>query len=252
MRTSDVALIGPRGRTTAQVFEPSSSGEARVGLALAVEATGMNAFGLSVVEQLVDRGMVVVATDYYRGGGPADPEVYDVPELVRCIGQLDFSAAITDQLAAIDHLRSRSDVDPERVVSWGYCTGGTLAWAAAALDRQLSCAVIYYPSQPSFASHDPQHPFDVLELLSTQTVPTLFIVGSDDNVLTEPVRQVIAQRNAEVGGIHQLLVLPGARHAFAGPMPGRHDADAAAAAWSAAIDWVDRHASTTSGAPVDR
>lgn len=250
MKTTTVTLRGPRGTTTAQVFEPDTPGEHRTAVAMAVEATGMNSFGLEVAARLVERGMVVAAPDYYRGNGPVDPEVYDVDELVRSIGELDFAAAFTDQLAAIDHLRSRPDVDADRVVSWGYCTGGTLAWAAAALDRRLAAAVIYYPSQPRFAAHDERHPFDVFDLLAVQSVPTLFLVGSEDDVLTQPLREELVSRNDSVGRLHELVVFPDVKHAFAGPMPGRHAPEAAASSWSLAQDWIDAHVARVTAAGV--
>jgi carboxymethylenebutenolidase len=244
MKTTTVTLDGPRGATSAQVYEPDRPGSGRVAVAFAVEATGMNAAGLAVVQQLVEKDMVVIAPDYYRGDGPADPESYDIPELVRCIGELDFATAFTDLLAAVDHVRAREDVDGARVVSWGYCTGGTLAWAAAALDRRLAAAVIYYPSQPTFAATDERHPFNVLDLTSVQVVPTLFIVGSEDDVLTPPVREAIRRKSALQGELHEVVVYPGAKHAFAGSMPGRHDAEATASAWTAALGWVAAHTGT--------
>lgn len=241
MKSTTVTLSGARGVTTAEVFEPAAPGTNRAAVAFAVEATGMNSFGREVAAQLVERGIVVVAPDYYRGNGPSDPESFDVTELTRSIGGLDFADAIADQLAAVDHLRSRPDVNPDRVVSWGYCTGGTLAWAASALDRRLAAAVIYYPSQPTFAQHDERHPFDVLDLMSVQSVPTLFLVGSEDDIVTDSVRADLSRRLKQSGGGHDLVVFPGARHAFAGPMPGRHSPGAAQAAWSRAQQWLDRY-----------
>jgi carboxymethylenebutenolidase len=201
----------------------------------------MNNFARETATKLASRGFVVVAADYYRGQGPADPGTYDIDELVAAISRLDFSAAFADQLAAIDYLRGRADVATEKVVSWGYCTGGTIAWAAAALDRRLACSVIYYPSHPSFESLDDTHPFHVQDLLRVQSTPSLFMVGSEDQPLTEPVRQELKRRSVRSGDLHKFIVYPGLKHAFAGRMPGRYAPQESERSFNAALEWVSEH-----------
>jgi carboxymethylenebutenolidase len=234
-----VTVEGPRGRTEAEVFAPALPGEGRPAVVIGAEATGLNDFGRDVARRLVGLGHVVVIPDYYRGDGPADPNSYeDLDGLRRAIGALDFNAAVSDQLAGIDHARGRSDVDPDRVSTWGYCTGGTLSWTAAALDRRLHRSVVYYPSQPVFEAHDARHPVSPLDLIRTQSVPTLFLVGDEDDVLDAERRATLQERMDESLGRHQLVVYPGAKHAFAGWMPGRHRADDAEDAWQRAVAWL--------------
>lgn len=237
--TQIVTLDGVRGSTTAEVFAPAEPGSGRPAVVLGAEATGLNDFGRHVARRLVGLGHVVVVPDYYRGAGPSDPNSYaDVDELLRCIGSLDFGAAVADQLAGVDHARARPDVDPERVSTWGYCTGATLSWMAAALDRRLHSAVVYYPSQPVFERCDARHPVSALDLVRTQSVPTLFLVGAEDDVMVPERCADLRERMGQSLGRHSLVVYPGARHVFAGWMPGRHHAVAAEDAWRRAVRWL--------------
>ena len=71
------------------------------------------------------------------------PDDYsDFTEVMGFIGELDFAGATKDILAGIDHARSLPEVDPERVVVWGYCTGGTLAMLGAALCWAVSIVYV--------------------------------------------------------------------------------------------------------------
>jgi carboxymethylenebutenolidase len=239
MIVETVTVSGPRGSTSALCFTSSEFTSRRPAVAIGAEATGINDFIRAIAKQLVAEGFVVAVADYYRGNGPADPNSYeDIEELKRSIGQLDFTDAIADQLATVDYLRSREDVDADRVSTWGYCTGATLSWAAAALDRRLASAVIYYPSQPTFPALDARHPVQVMDLVRTQSVPTLFLVGGDDDVMTEDKRNELTYRMNESIGTHEMVVYPGAKHVFAGWMPGRRRDEAAADAWKRAVAWL--------------
>src|ERR1700730_6260725 len=109
------------------VFTPDASGR-RPAIVLSPEAYGINKFTRDVATALATEGYVVVAVDYYRGKALREPDNYrDFTEVMSFIDELDFVRGTHDVMAAIDYVRQRPDVDPDRVAVWGYCTGGTLA-----------------------------------------------------------------------------------------------------------------------------
>ena len=65
--------------------------------------------------------------------------------------------AARDIAAGVEQLQRTEGVDPDRVAVWGYCTGGTLAWLAAC-QCDAAAAILFFPSQPTFAELSPATP----------------------------------------------------------------------------------------------
>ena len=222
------------------LFVPDGPGP-HPGLVIGMEATGINEFIRDVGARLRDLGYAVAIPDYYRGGGPPDPEDYDdVEAIMPHTFALDFPRAARDLIAAADGLRARDDIDPEGVGYWGYCTGATVALLAACLDRFSTAAVAFYPSQPTFGELAPTRPAHLVDLLWMLTCPLLLIYGDQDVVM--PVEQLDAldERLTEWGVDHEVRVYPGAGHAFCAPSPTYLHAEAAAASWVDAVEWLAR------------
>jgi len=218
------------------VFTPDANGR-RPAIVLSPEAYGINKFTREVATALAAEGYVVVAVDYYRGKKLNEPDNYgDFTEVMSFIEELDFVQGTHDVMAAIDYVRQRLDVDAARVAVWGYCTGGTLAMLAASLAADLAAAVIFFPSQPTFAVLDAKHPVHAIDLLWNISSPILFLYG-DQDFLADVMPEI--QRRLEQWGIdHQMRVYEGAGHAFSAPDPPlRHD-EADSASWADALAFV--------------
>jgi carboxymethylenebutenolidase len=204
-----------------------------------MEATGINRFIREVGTQLAALGYVVAVPDYYRGGGPPDPEDYDdIEAIMPHTFALDFPGAARDLIAVADELRGRDDVDADRVGYWGYCTGATVALLAACLDRLSAAAVAFYPSQPTFADHGPSRPADLVDLLWLLTCPLLLIYGDEDVVMSVDQLDALKARMTAWGVDHDVRVYPGAGHAFSAPSPTYHHPEADAASWADAVEWL--------------
>jgi carboxymethylenebutenolidase len=215
------------------------SGPPRPAIVLSTEAFGINDFTRHVASTLADEGYVVVVPDYYRGHGLADPESYtDFTEVMQFIDELDFVGATHDVMAAIDHARSMPEVDADRVVVWGYCTGSTLAMLAAALDRRLAAAVLFFISQPTFPELTPKRPVQPIDLLWNVACPVLVIYGDEDPIAPPEMIDDLRRRFEQWHIEHQINIYPGAGHAFSAPVPPlRHDA-ADKASWADAVAFV--------------
>ncbi|MGD9796774.1 MAG: dienelactone hydrolase family protein [Acidimicrobiia bacterium] len=226
----------------ALVFEPPTDRTApRPAIVLAAEAYGLNEFTRRVAGELAAEGYVVVVPDYYRGVGLQRPDDYsDFTEVMGFIEELDFTEAVHDVMAAVDHARSMPAVDPDRVAVWGYCTGGTLAMLTAALDARLAAAVWFFPSQPTFPELSDKRPVHAIDLLWNVACPVQLIYGDQDAGLVALAPEII-RRFERYGVEHRVDVYEGAGHAFSAPDPPlRHDA-ADRASWADATAFAAAH-----------
>lgn len=222
-----------------RVWQPDGPGP-HPAVVIGQEATGPNEFIRDVAAMLAARGYVTTVPDYYRGDGPPDPEdPEDIPTIMEHVGRLDFRQATYDLMAAVDGLRARDDVDPGRVSVWGYCTGATMTLLTAALHRKVAAAVVFYPSQPRFATLDAKKPVHPIDMLWNVSCPVMLLVGGADVVwpaaLVDEVRARLGQWDVE----HTVKVYPGAGHAFCSPSPAYFHAGAAAAATADALAFLD-------------
>jgi carboxymethylenebutenolidase len=219
------------------VYEPSGHG-VRPAIVLSPEAYGINEFTRKVGSDLADEGYVVVVPDYYRGVGLTHPDDYsDFTEVMGFINELDFTEATHDVLAGIEHARSMPNVDPERVAVWGYCTGGTMAMLAAALDRRLAAAVWFFPSQPTFPELGDKRPVHPIDTIWNIACPVQLIYGDQDAGLVA-LSPEIRRRFERYGIEHRIDVYEGAGHAFSAPDPPLRHAAADEASWADAISFV--------------
>ncbi|HEY3941720.1 MAG TPA: dienelactone hydrolase family protein [Acidimicrobiales bacterium] len=238
--STSVVLPSDQGTVPTLVYVPSEEGR-HPAVVLSTEAFGINDFTRHVASELAGQGYVVVVPDYYRGHGLSDPESYtDFSEVMEFIERLDFTQGTHDVLAAVDYARARPDVDPARVAVWGYCTGGTLALLAAALDRQLAAAVLFFPSQPTFPELNAKRPVQPIDLLWNVACPVLLIVGEEDQLLfgmLPEFRRRFEQWHVE----HEIKTYEGAGHAFSAPVPPLRNDAADKASWADALAFAARH-----------
>jgi carboxymethylenebutenolidase len=239
--TRRVKLATYDGQTIdAHVTEPDRPGP-WPGIVFGQEAMGFNEFGRSVAERAAAAGYVTITPDYYRGGGPSRPDDYsDFTEVMTAIGELDFVAATHDVMAGADWLRTHPQVDHSRIVAWGYCTGGTLAMLATALDRRLAAAVWFFPSQPVFEALTPKRPTHPMDLMWNIACPVLVIYGEADPIMPPELLAELRKRLEQWRVEHEVKLYPGASHAFAAPAPHMHHAEAAAASWQDAMSFLER------------
>lgn len=224
----------------ALVVAPSDNGPYPA-VVFGAEAMGPNRFGRRTAEAVARLGYVTITPDYYRGHGPSQPDNYeDFTEVIAAIDVLDFREATFDMLAGVDWARSQANVDPDRVVLWGYCTGGTLAMLAAALDRRIAATLLFFPSQPTFHELSEKRPVHAQDLIWAIRCPVFVVSGGDDPILPPAVIDELRTRFQQAGVDHEIHVYAGAGHAFTGEARHMHNAEATASSWQAAKAFLAR------------
>ena len=201
------------------------------GIVLFHEIFGLNEHIRGRADRLAGIGYVVVAPDFFWRLGPDRPIDEGEPDaMTRGMGQvqqLDISLAVQDGVAVLDHLRVMHEVRGG-VGVLGYCFGGMLAFQVAARS-QPDAAVLYYPS----VVHE------LLEVAPGIHCPTLYEFGSADEFLPHDVADRVRDATAGAEGV-QVIVHEGANHAFDNERFRLHHAEAAAAAWREAQQFLSR------------
>lgn len=128
--------------------------------------------------------------------------------------QLTDRQFLQDAQGAVDDLRARG---AGRVVAWGFCWGGRLAYVAAARLRGLDGVIAYY----GFLRAAPGR-LSPPDLVPEMRVPVLGVFGGADPGI--PADQVadFEARLRQAGQPHELVTYPGAPHGFLRYNPKDH------------------------------
>jgi len=179
----------------------------------------------TVVARFAHAGMSALCVDLAsRAGGTASMDEGKV--------QATLAAAPLDQLVGdlktgIDALQTHAPDAP--VATVGFCFGGAMVWNLLdAGDDRVRAAVPFYgpaPENPDFTG-------------SKAAVLAIY-GGKDDRVNGTRDRAVDAMKKA--GMTYDVITYDGADHAFFNDTGPRYDADAAAKAWTATLDWIRAH-----------
>ena len=230
------------GRTTRAILaRPKVADGVYPAIAIGAEGTGLNTYIRCLAATFAHLGFVAIVPDFYRGDGPPEPDNYDDFEtLMSYINALDFTRAVHDVLDGVDYVQQLPYVDASRVASWGYCTGGTLALFAACLRHDLAAAVVFFPSQPTFETHDAGRPVDVVDLVWNISCPMLFLIGEEDMVLPKDRLDELRGRFQQWDVDATVNVYPGGTHAFNAHGSVLYHEASDVASWQDAVEWITR------------
>lgn len=194
------------------------------GVLLLQEIFGVNAHIRSVAEQYALAGFTVMAPDLFWRQAPRVELGYAGEDRERALGlmrSLDRDQAVSDMAASLAALRTH-EACSGRLGALGYCMGGRLAFAAAALCEGVERAVCYYGG--GIATQ--------LELAPRIAVPVQFHHAEvDASIPPEAVAAVKAAMAQAPAAAHaEFHDYPGAQHGFnCWARPAYHPASAARA-----------------------
>jgi dienelactone hydrolase len=166
--------------------------------------------------RFAEEGIASLAVNYMTHQDPPNPEI--MPTIK---GALDF-------------LRSRPEIDAEKVALSGYCRGGGLTYMGLARFSGFSSGVVWHGAIPPDAQ--------------SVSVPIIILHGvSDPSVSIDKVFDLAKQLNAE-GKTFQLKTYAGVEHAFTLPGGTAYQADAADDAFREAVLFLRRRYGLPAGA----
>ncbi len=224
---------------------PSTDGSATLKAYLAASALPMagpaNPAGVLVIHE--NRGLTDYIKDVCRrlakarytalgvdlisrqGGTDAHP---DEGERIGIIGQLPPEQVIADLSAGLDYLKSRKDVNPERLGAIGFCFGGGYAWRMATRRADLKAVAAYYGPNPP------------LEDVPAIRAAVLGIYGALDTRITSQVPQ-LEEALKKAGITYKIKIYEGADHAFHRDTGPTYNPTAARDAWELTLQWFGQY-----------
>ncbi len=176
------------------------------------EAYGINQY-------FAGRGYVVISINYRSGIGYGR----SFREAPNC--GLEGAAEYQDVLAGVGYLRTRPEVDPERIGAWGLSYGGLLTAMALARNSDIfkvgvDMAGVHDWSQMRWGRLDEAQRKVARESspvasVATWTSPVLFIHGDDDrNVAFQQTTDLVQRLRAKGDVLIELMIAPDEPHEF--------------------------------------
>lgn len=201
----------------ARPTQGSANDKAKVGIIVLQEWWGLVPHIKDVAQRFAALGFVALAPDLYHGKSTVDAE-----EATHLMKGLDWGRATQEIAGAVQHLRETEGCTQVGVV--GFCMGGALAVIAASLPGVNAYAAFYgFP------------PAGALDLSKIQ-IPGLILFGEHESHFSIPDAQAFAEKQRGRSLPTEVVVYPGAHHAFFNDTrPEVYKKDAAADAWQRTV-----------------
>jgi carboxymethylenebutenolidase len=231
----EITFAGPNG----DLIGVYSAADGAKGAVLVIhENRGLTPHIRSIPPRLAADGYSALAIDLLsEEGGTAS--LTSEGDATAALGNAPPERLVADLRAGLDELERRNP--GARLGVTGFCFGGAMTWQLLdAGDPRITAAVPFYGPLPEGADFSGSPSAAVLAIYA----------GLDDRV---NATQDAAAAALEAAGLdHGLRTFDGVDHAFFNDTGRNYDADAAAAAYAAMLDWFDRHlAPSTPPAPTE-
>jgi len=211
------------GTASGYLARPNASADAVAGVVVIQEWWGLVPHIEDVADRVAALGYVALAPDLYHGKSTVEAE-----EAHHLMEGLDWGRAAQELAGAVAHLRSVEGVGRVGVV--GFCMGGALTVIAAA-DPGVDAYASFYGFPPP-GSVD----------LETINAPGLIFFGEHENAFSVPDAQAFADRQRGHGRQAEVVVYPGAGHAFFNDTrPEAYQQAAATDAWRRTVELFAQH-----------
>ena len=222
----EITFAGPAG----ELIGVFSAADPANGAVLVIhENRGLTDHIRSIPPRLAADGYSALAIDLLSAeGGTAS---LDEGDAMGALGAASPERLVADLRAGLDELERR--IPDAKLAAIGFCFGGAMTWQLLADgEPRLSAAVPFYGPFP-----------DGAELSGSPSAVVLGVYAEQDSRVN--ATRDAAEAALEAAGLeYELLTFEGVDHAFFNDTGGRYDADAAAAAYAAMLDWFDRYLAT--------
>ncbi len=191
---------------------------------------GIDDFTKRVAGKLSAAGYLVAVPDVSHRVAP------DIPMTDRKKFLKD-SEVVADIRAAADYLRTRPDVDKDKLIIMGHCMGGRMALLGAGVLPDFTGVVVYYGGGVHVAwGEEGKTPFDTLRDIR---IPVIGFFGNlDKNPSPEQVDRIDAELTRH-GIAHTFHRYDNAGHGFQNRTPGSAGEQAAAAdSWAKTFEFL--------------
>ncbi|MEX2148432.1 MAG: dienelactone hydrolase family protein [Candidatus Rokuibacteriota bacterium] len=204
------------------------------------EIWGVHEYVRDSTRRFAKAGYHAVAPELFkREGGVA--QLTNVQDILKIVLGQKREQTLGDLKAAADWAKTRPGARADRVGVTGWCWGGSTTIQMAATNPDIKAAVAWYgpPGRPYQGASGPVTGFDLAKDIKA---PFLGLFGETD---TNP-KPEDALRFGELLKQHgnkdvEIVVYPGAGHAFHADYRPSYKPEAAADAWKRCVGWFDKY-----------
>ncbi|OGZ99801.1 MAG: hypothetical protein A3C07_02180 [Candidatus Sungbacteria bacterium RIFCSPHIGHO2_02_FULL_47_11] len=176
-------------------------------------------------DKISGEGFTVLAVDLYEGKVAKTRE--GAQELKKSITE---SHAIKHLEAACAYLQREWGIPPKKIVLWGFCFGGGIAFQAAVYPIKTGGTIIYYGPVS-----------DDAELIDKIGGPIIGVFGGQDKSITSEMAQRFHQTLHKGKKIHEIYIYPEVGHAFANEERETYHETSAKDAWKKTITFLNKY-----------
>jgi len=206
------------GGAAGYLARPAEPTDAMAGVVVIQEWWGLVPHIEDVADRVAALGYVALAPDLYHGKSTVEAE-----EAHHLMEGLDWGRAAQELAGAVAHLRRVEGVGRVGVV--GFCMGGALTVIAAA-DPAVAAYAAFYGFPPAGAVA-----LDAIE------APGMLFFGEHEDFFSVPDAEAFAEQQRERGRPTEIVVYPGAGHAFFNDTrPEAYQQAAAEGAWRRTVE----------------
>jgi carboxymethylenebutenolidase len=220
----DITFTG----TSGDLIGVFSAADQALGSVLVIhENRGLTPHIRTIPPRLAADGFSALAIDLISAeGGTASMPTED--EAMAALGAAPEERLIADLRSGLNELERR--VPDTKLAAIGFCFGGGMTWRLlAAGEPRLAAAVPFYGPLP-----------DGADLSGSPSAAVLGIYAELDSRVNG-TRDAAEEALTAAGLVHELRTFEGVDHAFFNDTGQRYNAEAAAAAYQAMLDWFAEH-----------
>ena len=230
----------PVGGVNVPVYEARpATGKDHPIIVVISEIWGVHEYIKDTTRRFAKAGYYAIAPELFvREGGVA--HLTDVQAILKIVLSQKREQTLGDIKAAVDWAKKRPNVKAYRVGVTGFCWGGSTAIQVAATNPDMKAAVAWYgpPARPYQGASGPVTGFDLAKDIK---IPFLGLFGeTDKNPSPEDAKkfaELVRAHNPSV----EIVVYPGAGHAFHADYRPSYNKAAADDGWNRCVGWFNKH-----------
>ena len=180
-----------------------------------------------VSRRLSKLGYAALAVDLASGeGGTA--KFSDPAQVTAILGRTPAERMVEMLNAGVRFLQGLPIVRRDRIGVMGFCFGGGMTWRLATQNADLRAAVPFYGPNPP------------IEDIAKIKAAVLAIYGEQDTRINAGI-PAVREAMQKAGVVHEIIIYPGADHAFFNDTGQRYTPAAARPAWERTTAWFQRY-----------
>jgi carboxymethylenebutenolidase len=199
------------------------------GILVVHENRGLTDHFKDVPRRFAKVGYAALAVDLASPAGGTE-KFADLAEVTALLGRTPPSDLVAMLNAGVRYLQGLPAVQSDRVGTVGFCFGGGMVWRLITQNADLRAAVPFYGPNPPLA--------DVPKIRAA----VLALYGALDERIGAGI-PAIREALEKAGVAHEIVIYPGADHAFFNDTGSRYNEAAAKNAWARTLAWFGRYLS---------